>query len=371
MKEPSHAVRPLRAAVIGVGSFGRHHARIYDELRPRGVELVGLVDIDDRGPRPLAERLGVPLVRTIEELPGRPDVVSIATPTREHERIALPLLAGGVHCLVEKPAGGSSEAVARLRLAAEAGHAHLQVGMVERYNPVLDALVALRGEPLYVEVQRLSPPTPRVTDVGVVLDLMIHDLDLLSRIVGRDVVEVRATGVRLLGRHEDVASARIVFDDGCVAQVTASRVAETRCRTIRVFGRQGYLVLDCDRQEARQIEPVAGPEAGDWALRVEHLARRGLGGSDAEPAAGSDSLHAAHLAPVLAPPVAPEDGLASRPIELPRREPLKAEIEDWLDCVRSGRRPQADGEAAFRALALSERILEAIERRGLGPISSA
>lgn len=358
MNGPAHAAAPIRAAVIGVGSFGRHHARIYDELRPAGVELVGLVDIDDRGPRPLADRLGVPLVRSADQLPQPVDVVSVATPTSEHERVAVPLLARGVHCLVEKPAGGSTEAVARLRKAADAGRAHLQIGMVERYNPVLDALQALPGEPLYVEVQRLSPPTPRVTDVGVVLDLMIHDLDLLGRVVGRDVVDVRATGVRLLGAHEDVASARVTFEGGCVAQITASRVAETRCRTLRVFSRHGYLVLDCDRQEARKVEPVPGPAAGDWALRVAHLMRQGL---DAPP-----------LAPVPgAGGGGPEDGVASWPVPIGRREPLKAEIEDWLACVRTGRRPEVDGEAAWRALALAERILGSIERRGLGPVAAS
>jgi predicted dehydrogenase len=358
--------------VIGVGSFGRHHARIYEELRPTGVELVGLVDIDAEGPRPLAERLGVPLVRCAEDLPGPVDVVSVATPTSVHERVAAPLLRRGVHCLVEKPAGGSTEAVARLREAAREGQAHLQIGMVERYNPVLEALDALPGEPLYVEVQRLAPPTPRITDVGVVLDLMIHDLDLLARVVGREVIDVRATGVRILGAHEDVASARITFEGGCVAQVTASRVAETRCRTLRVFSRHGYLVLDCDRQEARRVEPIAGPRVGDWALRVEHLARRGLvgDGPDMGGPGGIDGAGLNGAALTGAALYAAEEGFASRSVEIPRREPLKAEIQDWLSCVRTGRRPQVDGAAAWRALSLAERILASLERRGLGPVGA-
>jgi len=192
----------------------------------------------------------------------------------------------------------------------------------------------------------------------VVLDLMIHDLDLLGRVVGRNVVDVRATGVRLLGAHEDVASARVTFEGGCVAQITASRVAETRCRTLRVFSRHGYLVLDCDRQEARKVEPVAGPAAGDWALRVAHLMRQGLDAPALAPVPGSGGG-------------GPEDGVASWPVAIGRREPLKAEIEDWLACVRTGRRPEVDGEAAWRALALAERILASIERRGLGPVAAS
>lgn len=341
----------LRAAVVGVGCFGRHHARIYDELRPQGVELIGLVDIDPVGPRSLAERLGVPLVGSVQDLPGRVDLVSIATPTSVHARVAEPLLRAGVHCLVEKPAGGSSAAVAGMLEAARRGSALLQVGMVERFNPVLDALAALSGDPVYVEVQRMSPPTMRITDVGVVLDLMIHDLDLLSQVVGREVVDVRATGVRLMGGHEDVASARLVFEGGCVAQVVASRVAETRERTLRVFTRSGYLVLDCDRQEARKVVPLPGrgPGGDEWALRVEDLARREPG----------ESTAAALVA-------GPEDGFASRKIPLPRREPLRAELESWVENVRMRAQPRVGGEAAQRALFIAERILSDIGRR-LGP----
>ena len=178
------ATRPLRAAVVGAGAFGRHHARIYSEMAAEGVRLVGLVDIDPRGPRALAERLDVPLVGSIGALPEPVDLVSVVVPTTAHRSVAAPLLRQGIHCLVEKPIADSTPDARALVEAADLGGACLQVGHVERFNPVMAAVDRLGEAPLYIEVHRLAPFRARATDVGVVMDLMIHDLDILHHLVG-------------------------------------------------------------------------------------------------------------------------------------------------------------------------------------------
>ena len=333
----------LRAAVIGVGSFGRHHARIYGELAAQGIELAGLVDIDPDGPRPLADRLGVPLVSNFEALPGRIDLVSIAVPTTVHRSIAEPLLRRGVHCLVEKPVAGNTREAQALVDAARAGGARLQVGLVERFNPVLQALDRLGEPPVYIEAHRESPPTLRVTDVGVVLDLMIHDLDIVGHIVGAKVIDVQATAVRVLGAHEDIANARLTYANGCVASVTASRVAERRTRTLRVFTRQGFLDLDYDRREAFLVRPVAWDRGaqGAWETRIRHLANR-------RPAVGEvvlprfEDVWSGSASPwSIASPCAQKSSPSSRPFVADTPPP-------WV------------AEDALRALGQAERILEAV-----------
>ena len=343
MNGTTESLDRLRAAVVGVGSFGRHHARIYGELASAGIELVGLVDIDPNGPRALANRLGVPLVPRVADLPGPIDLASVAVPTSVHRSIAEPLLRSGVHCLVEKPVAGNTREARALVDAARSGGARLQVGLVERFNPVLQALDRLGEPPVYIEAHRESPPTLRVTDVGVVLDLMIHDLDIVGHITGAPVVDVQATAVRVLGAHEDIANARLTYANGCVASVTASRVAERRTRTLRVFTRQGFLDLDYDRREAHLVRPVvlegSGPDA--WESRIRHLANR-------RPAVGE----------VVLPRF--EDVLERERIALVDREPLRAEIEALVEAVRTGHAAAVGGDDALRALGQAERILDAV-----------
>lgn len=336
---------PLRAAVIGVGAFGRHHARIFDEMPGDAVRLVGLVDIDERGPRPLADKLGVPLVRRVEELPERIDVASVAVPTTEHRRIAEPLLRRGVHCLVEKPIAGSSADARALVAAAEGAGACLQVGLVERFNPVTAALDRLGEPPVYVEVHRLAPFHGRASDVGVVMDLMIHDLDILNHLVGEEASDVRAVGVSVTGGHEDVANARITFPSGCVANVTASRVSEQRMRRIRVFTRAGYLSLDYDGREARLVRP----RIPRWTARIADLA--------AQPPDLGDMRTSGRRPPF-------EEHLRTERLPIAEAEPLRSEIEALVHTVRGAHRPGVPGADGLRALALAERILADLHRRG-------
>lgn len=318
-------MREVRTAVVGVGAFGRHHARIYGELRDQGVRLVGLVDVDAAGPLELARRLDVPLVPRVEDLPGPVDLVSVAVPTADHRRIAEPLLARGVHCLVEKPLAGSTTDAQALIDAARRGGALLQVGLVERFNPVLEALGRLGGRPVFLEVHRLAPFPFRGADTGVVMDLMIHDLDILNHLVGEEPERVDAVGVPVISAHEDIVNARLTYPSGAVANVTASRVSLQRMRRMRIFTREAYLSLDYDRREALLVR--RSPALAAWAGRRD------------------------------APPPAFTELLATEKLALPAGEPLKEEIVAAVEAVRSGRPPRVGGDEGLRALRLAERIL--------------
>lgn len=318
----------IRAAVIGVGAFGRHHARILHELSDEGVRLVGLVDVEPDGVRDLAERYGVPLVEHVDALPEPVDMVSVAVPTADHRKVAEPLLERGVHCLVEKPIAGSKADAEALVAAARRGGAVLEVGLVERFHPVRSALDRLGAAPAFLEVHRLAPFTRRSTDVGVVMDLMIHDLDLVSHLVGEDAVRIDAVGVPVFGPHEDLANARITFPSGCVANLTASRASLQRMRRFRIFSREGYLALDYDRQKALLVRP---PSVAAASSRVSGpLGASGPAGLDMEELVIHDA------------------------------EPLREELVALVRAVREGQRPGAGWEDALRALGLAERILEAL-----------
>lgn len=324
-------MREVRTAVVGVGAFGRHHARIYAELREQGVRLIGLVDVDPLGPAEVAARLGVPLVRRVEDLPEPVDLVSVAVPTADHRRIAEPLLARGVHCLVEKPVAGSTVDAQALVDAARRGGALLQVGLVERFNPVLEALGRLGGRPVFIEVHRLAPYPFRGSDTGVVMDLMIHDLDILNHLVGEEPVKVDAVGVPVIGTHEDIVNARLTYPSGAVANVTASRVSFQRMRRVRIFTREAYLSLDFDRREAVLVRRSL--RLKDWAERQAH------GGVCGE-----------------APPAFPEL-LETEKLVIPAGEPLKEEIVAAVEAVRTGAAPRVGGGEGLKALRLAERIL--------------
>lgn len=320
-------MREVRTAVVGVGAFGRHHARIYGELRDQGVRLVGLVDVDATGPLELARRLGVPLVPRLEDLPGPVDLVSVAVPTIDHRRIAEPLLARGVSCLVEKPVAGSTVDAQALVDAARRGGALLQVGLVERFNPVLEALSRLGGRPVFLEVHRLAPFSFRGADTGVVMDLMIHDLDILNHLVGEDPERVDAVGVPVISAHEDIVNARLTYPSGAVANVTASRVSLQKMRRVRIFTREAYMSLDYDHREALLVR--RSKRLTEW-----------MGHRDAAP-----------------PPSAFTDLLDTEMVAIPAGEPLKEEIVAAVEAVRSGCAPRVGGDEGLRALKLAERIL--------------
>jgi predicted dehydrogenase len=335
-------------------------------MAAQGVRLVGLVDVDPVGPRGIADRLGVPLVQSLADLPEPIEVASIAVPTTHHRRVAEPLLRRGIHCLVEKPIAGSSADAEALVAAAREGGALLQVGLVERFNPVLAAVARLGSPPVFLEAHRLAPYPARNVDVGVVMDVMIHDLDILNHLVGEEALTVEAVGVAVVGPHEDIANARITFPSGAVANVTASRVSLQKMRRIRIFGQEAYLALDYDRKEALLARRASHEVWREAARRAGNGHANGAPGGTGN---GHENGHdwgsgGSHL-------VAPEDLFDVEQIPIPPAEPLRDEIAALVDAVRGRRVPEPSGAAGIRALRLAERILEDLRRRPIPGTAAA
>jgi len=302
----------LRAAVVGVGHLGRHHARILASAA--GAALVAVVDVNEPRAREVASATGARAFTDVRDLAGLVDLVSIATPTETHASLACELLRQGVPVLVEKPLARSVAEADRIVQASAASGAPLAVGHTERFNPaVLAARSAIR-DPRFVEVHRLGTFSARSLDIDVVFDLMIHDLDLVLSIVGSEVECVDALGVPVLTDRFDIANARLRFASGCVANITASRISRDRTRKIRFFQRDAYISID----------------TGAKAAEVYRLVRT----SGRGPAIEGGRIAVA-------------DG-----------EPLRNELQDFVDAVRSGRAPLVSGEDGRRAVALAAAITE-------------
>ena len=332
----------LRAAVVGVGHLGRHHARIY--AQSEGTELVALVDHDQERAGKLAEQYGGQVFAELDALEEvRPDLVSVAVPTVAHFEVASWLLERGIPALVEKPMTATlEEARALTQLARDRGVC-LQVGHVERFHPVLRAAKRLQLEPRFIEAHRLAPFSFRSTDIGVVLDLMIHDLDLVLHFVGSPLAAVHANGGRVLSAAEDIASARLEFENGAVANLTASRVSLQKMRKMRVFSPQFYLTMDFDKREAfiaRKTEEFEEKLAAKWEM---------LAAAPAEQIA-------------LVAATAFHDLVVTESLELDEVEPLKAEIQSFVEAVRSGTAPEVPAEQGLVALEAAERVLAEIRR---------
>jgi len=331
-------VTRLRAAVVGVGHLGRHHARILRSLPD--VELVGVVDAAPGRAREVGGPLGVPGWERIEEAPSDLDAVVVAVPTAAHAEVAIPWLRRGVATLVEKPLARSTEEADRILEAAREGEGLLSVGHVERYNPAVRALRELRLSPAFVEAHRLAPFRSRSTDIGVLLDLMIHDLDLLFELVPDEIASVDAIGVSVFTDREDLVSARLRLTGGCVANLTASRVSLHPMRRIRLFSPDSYVSLDFEKRYALAIRK--GPA---WEAARSRLA--GLEAGEAE--AFLENL--------------PEDAVTVQELVVEESEPLREELRAFLDAVRAGGPAPVPGEEGRRALAAAERIRAGMELR--------
>ena len=311
----------LRAAAIGVGSLGRHHARNYAELAREGrVEFVGACDADPETAAKIATDNGSASFTDWRDLLGKVDVVSVATPTETHCEIACAFLEKGVHTLVEKPIALTLDEADKMIAAAEAGGAKLMVGQLERFNPAMVALRPHVNNPLYFEIHRVSPFPNRSLDVDVVLDVMIHDLDAIQWLVGEDVKvsEIRAVGIPVISDKVDAANARIEFENGAVANITASRIGTEKIRKTRFYQTNAYVVLD-------------------YATKFASLT--------------SLNPEAAH--PLL--------GISINRLEINDVEPLRAEITAFLDSIEKDTTPPVTGEDGRRALALAVGVLEKIE----------
>jgi predicted dehydrogenase len=344
-----HAIGPdekLRVAVAGAGAFGRNHLRVYRELELAGypVELVAVIDPNEAARTAAETQYGVRGFATIEECMvelKRVDAASVCVPTVHHAACARALMACGIDLLIEKPLAPSlAEADEIAGLARQLGRM-VQVGHLERFNPAVKAVRRLINRPMFFEVHRLSVFTPRSLDVDVVLDLMIHDLDIVLKLVGQPVREVRAVGLPVLSRKVDIANVRLEFENGCVANFTASRVSTERVRKMRFFQPHQYISLDFARQDLLMIDVTAA--AGLDLAQLAKLVELAGAGGDGHPSAGMS--------------------LKKVPVEA--GEPLRLEIEAFLDAVRGRTEPVVTVEDGRAALALALEINASVAAHAL------
>ena len=300
----------LRVGVVGVGHIGKNHARIYAQLGAG--EFTSIYDTDSGRAGEIAQEFGVGAATSLDDFAERIDAASVATPTSTHYEVARHLLERGKHLLIEKPIAERPEHASALAELAAARDLILQVGHVERFNPVLSALEKHLARPRFIEAHRLSPYPNRSTDIGVVLDLMIHDLEIILHLVHSPVETIDAVGVPVLSRGEDIANARLRFADGCVANITSSRISPERMRKIRVFQEDAYLSLDYQNQ------------TGEIFRRVS-------------------------------------SGIDRSEVEIEREEPLQRQLASFLECAATGRAPRVSGFQATAALELAVEITKRID----------
>jgi len=303
-------MKALRVGVVGVGHIGSNHARLYAELP--SVEFTSIYDLDVIRANTIGKKYGLIPAKSLEQFAEMIDAASIATPTSTHHKVAHALLSRGKHLLVEKPITENTRDASELAELAASERLVLQVGHVERFNPVLSALEARLTHPRFIEAHRLSPYPERSTDIGVVLDLMIHDLEIILHLVRSPVQSIDAVGVPVLSKGEDIANARLRFESGCIANITSSRISPERMRKIRVFQEDAYLSLDYQNQ------------SGEIYRRV--------------------------------------DGRITRDkVAVEREEPLKRQLMSFAECASTGNAPRVSGFQATAALELAVEITKRIQ----------
>jgi predicted dehydrogenase len=305
-------MKKLRVGVVGVGHIGSNHARLYSQIDC--VDFAAVYDVDLVRANWIAKKFGATAAKSLEEFAELIDAASVATPTSAHFAVARPLLERGKHLLIEKPITENTTDASELAGLA-ANQLVLQIGHVERFNPVLSALEARLTHPRFIEAHRLSPYPDRSTDIGVVLDLMIHDLEIILHLVRSPVQSIDAVGVPVLSRGEDIANARLRFANGCVANVTSSRISPERMRKIRVFQEDAYLSLDYEKQSGEIYRREAGK-------------------------------------------------ISREKVAIDREEPLKRELVSFIECASTGREPLVSGFQATAALKLAVEITKRIASNG-------
>lgn len=346
-------MKRIRVGVVGVGHLGQHHARIYGAMK--GAELVGVVDHDAKTAAKVAKKVKTQWSADCDLLLGPEPVeaVSIAVPTVDHHATAMPFLQRGISVLVEKPMTFSIEDAEELVAVAAANGAKLQVGHIERFNPGFQAISNLGLEPLFIECDRLSPFRFRSADVGVVFDLMIHDLDIIQSLVRSSIKRIDAVGVAVISRHEDIANARIAFENGCVANVTASRISLKTLRKIRIFSPNAYVTIDTQEGQALVYQKKAGFDKVARQLKdASNLAMLG----EMRKLVYGDLVH-------------------TEKIKLDSVEPLEAELSSFVDAVREDRTPVVTGEDGARAVRVAQAVVDGLQRHleetGLGVHSAS
>ena len=304
-------MKKLRVGVVGLGRLGSLHAQIYSRLK--NVELVCVCDIDKKKARSIGNSLKTPWCTSYSEFFNKNiTAVSIVTPTYLHYKLARSFLNNGVHVFIEKPITKTLEEARGLLKLTKKKRLTIQVGHVERFNSAIQAIEKLSPRPRFIEVHRLGPFAPRVKDVGVVLDLMIHDIDIVLGLTKSKIAEIQAIGVKILTRHEDIASARIRFKNGTVCDLTASRVTNDSLRKIRIFQKDCYISLDYMTQEAVISKKI-------------------------------------------------KNKIVSKKINIKKERPLKKELRSFVDCVLNKKRPLVSGVEAYNALKVAQNILKKLK----------
>jgi len=327
----------LKAVVIGAGHLGKEHSRIYSEMPD--VSLVGVVDTDKDAGEAVAQRCKTRYYSSLKEILDKVDVASVVVPTKSHYEITKELLNNGIHVLVEKPMTGTvSEAEDLIKLGRQSS-VILQPGYIERFNPALEAIKKLDVSLKFIECHRLSPFTFRSADIGVVLDLMIHDIDIILYLSKSKVKKIDAVGVNVIADKEDIANARIQFEDGCVANITASRVSFEPMRRIRLFSENSYISLDYQKQEA-----LIYKKSPKLTLKSIDIENKGVSNiTDLKNFSFGDMLKIER-------------------IKMNNQEPLRKELESFIDCVKNGKQPVVSGEEGIEAIKIADVIREEINK---------
>lgn len=315
--------------------MGRHHARIYHELPDS--ELVGIVDANPERAAEMAAKFNTKAYPSVEPLLGKVKAVSVAVPTTSHVEVARPFLENGIAVLIEKPIAQDAASARALQQVARKCNTLLSVGHTERFNPVVRAMDRMQVMPRFIETHRISPFTFRSADISVVMDMMIHDIDIVLHLVKARPVRVDAVGVRVLARHEDIANARVIFEGGCVANMTASRLALKTERKIRVFADEAYLSLDYQKKSGIAIKKDAN-------LDLLKMARES-GAEELSQLVGKDFGSMVKV----------------EPLEIDDMEPLRVELQSFLNSARSGEPPAVSAEDGVAAVELAEQIITAAQ----------
>jgi predicted dehydrogenase len=308
-------MKQFRVGVAGVGAIGRNHARVLAGLFPDSPVVIYDANVEHAAR--IAQEFGGQAVKSVEELISRTDAVTVATPTSSHFEIGCQLLEAGKHVLIEKPITDDTNQARALIELAVSKRCVLQVGHIERFNPVLSLLEERMHQPIFIEAHRLSPFPNRSIDIGVVLDLMIHDLEIILHLVKSEIVNIDAVGVPVLTRREDIANARLRFANGCVANITASRISPEKMRKIRVFQGDCYLSLDYQEQQGKIFRREGG------------------------------MIH-------------------QEEVTVEKDEPLKLELAAFVECARLGATPKVSGQQGADALAVALEITRLIEAASVG-----
>ncbi len=307
----------LNVAVIGVGHLGKWHADKY--AAAENCKLVAVVDTDLNAARAVADKHGAEATTDYQDVLSHVDAVSLVVPTSAHFAIARDCLEAGIHCLIEKPITETADEAQQLIDIAAAKNLVLQVGHIERFNSVMMDIDELLDQPKFIESTRLAPFTPRATDVSVILDLMIHDIDIILNFVGAEVKAIHASGAAVVSDHCDIANARVEFETGCVANITASRISTKNQRKIRLFQKNAYIAVDFAQRE------------------ITHIQQTGNAGST------------------------PTPGMKVDQVCFPEGDALQAELRAFVNAVATRREPEVTGEMGYQALEIALNVMEQID----------